>query len=441
MRLKRLVMLTAIACVASLGFASAAQATINYAGSTSAKTTGACTDINDPCTIERAAEAATTPGDFIYLLPGVHYHLLSNNLYITIAAGVTLTTLPGSPRATIVQSGPYADLGDRALIASSGTIDNVRIIQQAPSSVYGAATIGGGSTVTRSVLEGVRRAVFVNVAGTGGTFRGNVVRTTGDATSIAFQNGPGGVINIDQSTIWSNGYGVSLSTAATSRTMTIHNSIIHGGNKDFQLYSEYDQGTHMVVDHSNSRLDSVVSSGGGTGTNRTLFDAGGNIAAAPALVNPGAGDFHQLAGSNTIDAGTAPFSGVDLEGNAFGIGCAPDIGAYEFTPPACGPLKAAPKILAGISASVNPEIKHGKVAVKVKCPKLAVGSCSGKVIVKQGKKTRSSKVKSLRPGKSITIKIKAKKGKARITVTLTDSSGATGKKTISKTLKQRARHS
>jgi hypothetical protein len=430
-------MLIAIACVAALGFASAAQATINYAGPTSGKTTGVCTDINDPCTIERAADAATTAGDIIYLLPGVHFHVVSTNLYITISPGVTLTTLPGSPRATIVQSGPYQDLSDRSLIANYGTIDNVRILQQSAANSYGAVTLAGSSTVTRSVLEGVKRAVLVTLAGSGGSFRGNVVRTTGDSNSIAIQDGDGSALNIDQSTIWSTGYAISLDTAATSRTITVHNSIVHGETKDFRLYSEYGYETHIVVDHSNARVDSVASAGGGgAGTNRSLFDAGGNIAAAPSLANPAAGDFHEVAGSNTIDAGTAPFSGTDLDGNAFGIGCAADVGAYEFTPPACGPPSApGAKTLAGVSASVASKIKHGKVAVKVKCPKAAAGACTGKVSVKQGKKTRSSKVKSLRPGKSITIKIKAKKGKAKITVTLTDSSGATGKKTISKTLK------
>ena len=66
-----------------------------------------------------------------------------------------------------------------------------------------------------------------------------------------------------------------------------------------------------------------------------MIDGGGNQSAAPLFVNTEAGDFREAAGSPTIDAGLADELGpLDLAGNPRVLGSAPDIGAYEFVPPA-----------------------------------------------------------------------------------------------------------
>ena len=62
----------------------------------------------------------------------------------------------------------------------------------------------------------------------------------------------------------------------------------------------------------------------------------GNQEAEPLFAAPAALDFHELAGSPTIDAGgrTAALGTTDLDGKPRIQGAAPDIGAYETaTPP------------------------------------------------------------------------------------------------------------
>jgi hypothetical protein len=71
---------------------------------------------------------------------------------------------------------------------------------------------------------------------------------------------------------------------------------------------------------------------------------GGNVKAPPLFTNAAAGDFRELVGSPTIDAGlNQPADGtLDFEGNPRQFGASTDIGAYEFSPqPTCNPLSSA----------------------------------------------------------------------------------------------------
>jgi hypothetical protein len=67
------------------------------------------------------------------------------------------------------------------------------------------------------------------------------------------------------------------------------------------------------------------------GATATPAGTGSNQTAAPTFVNAAGGDFHEAAGSPTIDAGiTAPAIGTtDLDGNPRTIGRSTDVGAYE----------------------------------------------------------------------------------------------------------------
>ena len=73
----------------------------------------------------------------------------------------------------------------------------------------------------------------------------------------------------------------------------------------------------------------------------TTADGGGNVKARPLFANAAAGDFRELVGSPTIDAGlNQPADGtLDFEGNPRQFGASTDIGAYEFIlPPTCSPV-------------------------------------------------------------------------------------------------------
>ena len=86
------------------------------------------------------------------------------------------------------------------------------------------------------------------------------------------------------------------------------------------------------MSHSNFRRSKVAANPG----DARLKDGGGNQEADPLFSAPAVLDFHELAGSPTIDAGgaTAALGTTDLDGRPRIQGAAPDIGAYETaTPP------------------------------------------------------------------------------------------------------------
>jgi hypothetical protein len=87
----------------------------------------------------------------------------------------------------------------------------------------------------------------------------------------------------------------------------------------------------LFLDFSNFATSSTA----GTGATATQPGTLNNQTAAPVFVNAAAGNFHEAAGSPTIDAGTAyPRNGTrDIDGEARTQGASIDIGADEFVPP------------------------------------------------------------------------------------------------------------
>jgi hypothetical protein len=83
-----------------------------------------------------------------------------------------------------------------------------------------------------------------------------------------------------------------------------------------------------------------------------------NQTAAPLLVNPAGGDFHQLVGSPTIDAGVddGGNGSADADGNPRKIGSAIDIGAFEDGHPRVATEPAANLTASGatLRGSLNP---------------------------------------------------------------------------------------
>jgi hypothetical protein len=422
---------------AAAGKASAANT--RYAGPGSSLVSGACTDMSTPCRIDYAASVANG-GDTVIALPGVHIFAPTNSTYISLS-GVTLESLPGAPMATIKQTVPYLNSCNCPTFSAYGTthIDRIKIVNQTSVSA-GALGMADTATVTNSILEGAGGGAYTfNVVGTTGSFRGNVVHATGAGTT-GFYMGSDSPVDISQSTIWAPGTGLKIDAGGAAEQIALHNSIVRGGSQDGYLYSPSNKAITLTLDHSSMDANDFATFGG----NVSISDGGGNIAEDPLLADPANGDFHQLAGSTTINAGSPPFSGSDIDGNVFGADGTPDIGAYEYPPAnpggsssgANGANGGGPiaKILAGAKLKLSAR-KKGKVTATVTCPKAAATSCSGKVSLSQGKKTKTAKIASIKPGKTAKVKIKAKKGKAVGSVSLSDSSGATGVATAKKTLR------
>ena len=117
----------------------------------------------------------------------------------------------------------------------------------------------------------------------------------------------------------------------------------------------------MNVDHSSYRPTAVERSK----TWATFNDKGGNVAAAALLTDPVGGDFHQLAGSPTIDAGSleAGDGTTDIDGAARTQGAAIDIGADEFDfVPAAAVATAPPTKPSSAPADPAPALTSLKLA-------------------------------------------------------------------------------
>jgi hypothetical protein len=130
--------------------------------------------------------------------------------------------------------------------------------------------------------------------------------------------------------------------AGKSAVVTLQNSIVYGVKTS--LEREASAGlAYVKADHSAYDPAAVSESGIGN-----TWDAGGNTSAAPGFVDPAAHDYRLAPGSALIDAGGDGFpvaakdlAGADrsLDGNGDGS-AVPDIGAFEFVPPA--PVPPAP---------------------------------------------------------------------------------------------------
>jgi hypothetical protein len=205
-----------------------------------------------------------------------------------------------------------------------------RVFSEAPNEF--ATACGGadpGTTIVDSVCTGAYG--MFDVVGGGGSWPVNLVNDTIVAEHTA----------------------VILGSSGPALTLEAVNTIIEGEPKDI---TATDSGGTVAVTLINSNYDQVEASGGAT---ITAPGTAGNQTAPAELVDPGAGDFAELPGSPTVDAGvaTAANGSLDLEGNPRSLSAepfcdgphpgTPDIGALELVPapPAaasCEPAAAGP---------------------------------------------------------------------------------------------------
>jgi hypothetical protein len=145
-----------------------------------------------------------------------------------------------------------------------------------------------------------------------------------------------------------------------TRTLILVNSIARGGR--FDLRAEDDSIGDARIEVSNSNFDTVSAEGAAS------ISGPANQTAPPSFVDAAAGDYREAPGSPTIDAGSAAGIGLlDLAGSPRLLGSAPDIGAYEFTPPpspvvALTSLTVSPKAFRARSAgeAIVSKVRRGK---------------------------------------------------------------------------------
>lgn len=129
----------------------------------------------------------------------------------------------------------------------------------------------------------------------------------------------------------------------------------------------------VTLSHSNYRPAKVSALPG------TVSDGGGNQTGAEPSLTP---DFHELAGSVTIDAGVADsqLGAQDPDGDPRTLGSAPDIGAYEFVPPAPPPAKPSipPPATAGAAGA---KAKGATVTESLRCQGAAGQTCRIRIVL------------------------------------------------------------
>jgi hypothetical protein len=155
-----------------------------------------------------------------------------------------------------------------------------------------------------------------------------------------------------------------------------------------------------------------------------VIDGGGNQTAAPIFVDAENRNYHEAAGSPTIDAGIAGELGpLDLDGNPRVQGTAPDIGAYEtLNPPKALPVVAALQSLKVAPNAFRAAKSGGAVASarKKAKPKGPIGSTVTYSLAEGGAVTVKFSVEQLttgrKAGKRCVKQTAANKGKAKCTL-------------------------
>ena len=305
-----------------------------------------------PCSLKTAVSNAPSGAD-VTVEPGT-YALTTN---LDVPAGVTVHGADGQP-APVLAGDPKLG-GDAAVATHPGaTVRHLAIRSAAPNqstlklddslgddlvlSAAGAAApdddddapaaavlIGSPAPHSPTVLrDTVAWASGANVDG---------VFATGESS-----DSPAAVSLVNVTAAAGGPAGIAVSAVAPSGSVDLTDVIARGAAADL-----YSASGVLTASHSDFRAAASVG----------VADQGGNTEGVPLFANPAAGDFHELAGSPTVDAGiVVPLSGAtDPDGNPRQLGPAPDIGAFELVPgPGSGPGGTAGGAPGSLTAPLNP---------------------------------------------------------------------------------------
>src|SRR4051794_8388918 len=286
-------------------------------------------DLSDPCSLQAAVEApAVIDGDEVILLPGTYAETdeLDDN-----SDAIDMHGQAGAPRPTIMSSAAVALFSNDpgtvihhlnieasgslyGLFLQAGVVDEVIVHKTTNGS---ACTFPGAASAT------IRDTVCWSSGSTG---FGVGVNQSGGTTAIKLRN----VTAVSSAS--TNSYGVFLGSANSANVSIDGRAVIaQGATADIRASEDATSSSTINLDTSNYF---TVSLGTGTPT-VTPAGSGTNQTAEPLFVDVATGNFHQAAGSPTIDAGGLDgFSGsIDIDGDPRTLGAAPDIGADEFVPP------------------------------------------------------------------------------------------------------------
>lgn len=335
-----------------------------------------CTDSAHPCELADALAQATT-GDDVQLAKGDYFApgdppqasgtarvfgpgglggISSQDPYATqlmVPAGVTLhgtdpavlpvihvqPTSQGVPGVFVQDGATIRDLAifgtgtdgvqltKSASISTGALAERVRIrMTAAASGSAGACSMGPASTMRDAVCQGT------------GNAGGSVT-----ALSAASLNAGFTIHNVTAITTAPDSVGLNFGDSNGTSTADISNSIFRGTQTDISVRAGLKNGNaKATIDHSNWVSQTISAhkdaATGNPDAVAQIIDNGGNQtgagAAEPLFFNAATGDFRQVTGSPTIDAGiVSPSNGtLALGGAARKLGLTSDIGADEFDP-------------------------------------------------------------------------------------------------------------
>jgi hypothetical protein len=323
---------TAVVSIAAmLLLAAPASAVTRYA---SPGGTGDCSRV-DPCGLEIAVEGAVD-GDEVIVAPGDYGSLAAPLVSeISVAGSVHVHGPLGGPRPRIFSVsdsvfavGPNATLRD-VEIHHTGTI--------------AALTLSG--LAERVLVDSFASPCFL--AADGAVLRNSVCRGTQDGPgvwmmaedAVQLPQVTGTLRNVTAQSRFAEGIRVTAGNFA-QLSLLAKNVIAQGAPRDVRAEIVGSLGTrsaNVTLDHSN--YSTTQQAGGGS---VTVPGTNANQTAAPLFVDGPLGDFHQLAGSPTIDAGIndAANGGFDFEWDARAQAGGTDIGADELqvSPPPRAPV-------------------------------------------------------------------------------------------------------
>jgi len=368
----RLELTTAAALAACLCLATAAPAAADtrYASPTGTGTD--CTEVT-PCALRTAINPGHpgVPGDVTDIADGDtvivgsgDYLVTSFTLRFDVDKDITVRGEPGQPRPTITSdvmsavdplftvTAPGAVIEELRITVTGGQQpEGLEVLSSAAPSVVRDVYIEGvehhssGPLVTLEGGSTLERAELVRFDSTPPSFDGQTLNTTGDVlvrdsfirntgTEVAVRtSGPSTAARFRNVTVASGS--TAIFGATGPQQVSIRNALIDGATSDLHVVNP---GVEYSITHSNYDPAQVIEQ---LGANLTETPPNQDPTAAgffPLLVDPVNGDFHQLAGSPTRNAGSPDaFTGAfDIDGQPRVMGSAIDIGGDEFfeSPPA-----------------------------------------------------------------------------------------------------------
>lgn len=289
----------------------------------------------NPCGLEAAIEnAAAADGDRILLLAGT-YNIGAASLQVVDS--ITIEPAPGAGRPRITSTSPTFALA----ISTGADAAVVRGLE-----ILALGTGGGLALVTGTAERMTVTSDNVACKLSDALLRDSVCLITSDsasslsavfvATAIA-----GAQPQLRNVTAISKNAGtpaIQVDADTNQNPKLFAHNVIASGFPDAEALEAPTNSSAEIV-FSSSSFDTAQ---GVSGALVTPPGSGpGNITAPAQFVNFAADDFHQAAGSPTIDTGSPDplLGGLDLDGVTRTRGAAPDMGAYESAPPADPPKK------------------------------------------------------------------------------------------------------